>query len=154
MGWIPFAVAALVRGNGKESVMAIITITRGMHSGGEQVADHAVDAGCGERHHEYIPFLEYLNGSVDHQIVTRCRLDGHRGTGDARPLLDRRDIGVEEARAPLRLVDGGDAGVGGGAADGLLVDGVAKSGPDSYHLIGLDASQRQRTAEAPSAART
>ena len=81
-----------------------------------QLADEA-DKSCGagaQLAFQYArgEYFYLLDGDMDHPVVAGRGRDGHGRAGDPRAGEDRAQAVAQQARASLRLVHGGDAGVG------------------------------------------
>ena len=83
-----------------------------LERGGQQLAEVAVVAGRGRRHHEDVALAAHLDGDVDHPVVAGRHRNGDGIAGGRGAGIDRAHVGGEQALATLRLVDGGDAELG------------------------------------------
>ena len=86
--------------------------------GRQQFAEIAGVAGRGRRDDEHVAFPALLDRDMQHPIIRRRNRDGHRRARESSAAIDRPHVRAHQARAPLRLVHGGDA-VGREGARGL-----------------------------------
>ena len=81
----------------------------GAETGRKQIAEEAIGVlgGAGRDHH--VARLQLLGHHMHHPVVAGLQQHGDRGAAGMRAWVDRPHVGLHQADAAHRLVDGGDA---------------------------------------------